>query len=182
MKKKVLAFVAAACCALALSAADYTCHLKVTVNETSGEQDEIPVQVVKDNDTYTLTLKNFILVQEGIALPVGNIEVAGVEGVDEYGFTTIKFNEPITITAGDDPNYGEGEWLGPLLGEVPLDMTARFTDNALSANIDIELAALNQIIGVELFGVVPVLEGDVNKDNEVNILDVDSIINIILEN
>ena len=90
--------------------------------------------------------------------------------------------ERITITDGDDPNYGEGEWLGPLLGEVPLDMTARFTDNALSANIDIELAALNQIIGVELFGVVPVLEGDVNKDNEVNILDVDSIIKIILEN
>lgn len=180
--KKVLAFVAALCCSLALTATNYSCHLKVTVNENSGEQDEIPVEVVKDNGTYTLTLKNFILVQDGVPLPVGNIEVAGVEGVDEYGFTTIRFNEPIFITAGDDPNYSESEWLGPLLGEVPLDMTARFTDSALSANIDIELAALGQIIGVELFGVAPELEGDVNKDNEVNILDVDSIIKIILTN
>ena len=61
-------------------------------------------------------------------------------------------------------------------------MTSRFTDTALSANIDISLELLNQVIGVELFGVAPALEGDVNKDGEVNIADVNKIISIILAN
>ena len=159
---KLLLTLAALCCTLALSATNYTCHLKVTVNETVSEQDEVPVEVVGNNGIYTLTLKNFVLVAEGIPLPVGNIEVSGIEGVDAgnievsgiegvdaYGYTTITFNSPITITAGDDPNYDF--WMGPELGEVPLDMTSRFTD-----------------------------EGDVNKDGEVNIADVNKIIDIIL--
>ena len=178
--KKFLFTLAALCCTMALSATNYTCHLKVTVNETVSEQDEVPVEVVGDNGVYTLTLKNFVLVAEGIPMPVGNIEVTGVEGVDAYGYTTIKFNSPITITAGDDPNYDF--WMGPELGEVPLDLTSRFTETALSANIDITLELLNQVIGVELFGVAPALEGDVNKDGEVNIADVNNIISIILAN
>ncbi len=175
---KLLLTLAAMCCTLALSATNYTCHLKVTVNETVSEQDEVPVEVVGNNGIYTLTLKNFVLVAEGIPLPVGNIEVSGIEGVDAYGYTTITFNSPITITAGDDPNYDF--WMGPELGEVPLDLTSRFTDTALNANIDISLELLNQVIGVELFGVAPALEGDVNKDGEVNIADVNKIIDIIL--
>ena len=108
---KLLLTLAAVCCTMALSATNYTCHLKVTVNETVSEQDEVPVEVVGDNGFYTLTLKNFVLVAEGIPMPVGNIEVSGVEGVDEYGYTTIIFNSPIIITAGDDPNYDF--WMGP---------------------------------------------------------------------
>ena len=75
--------------------------------------------------------------------------------------------------------------MGPELGEVPLDLTARFTDTALSANIDIDLALLGQIIGVQLFGVAPAeagIEGDVNHDGEVNIADVNSVVSIILNN
>lgn len=177
--KKVLFTLAAVCCTLALSATTYTSHLKVTINGSSTEQDQVPVEVVEDEATYTLTLKNFVLVAEGIPMPVGNIEVAGVKGIDEYGYTTIMFNSPIAITAGDDPAYDF--WMGPELGEVPLDMVARFTDTALSANIDINLELLGQVIGVQLFGVVPAPKlGDVNKDGEVNIADVNKVIDIIL--
>jgi len=88
------------------------------------------------------------------------------------------FNSPIAITAGDDPNYDF--WMGPDLGEVPLDMVARFTDNALSANIDINLEVLGQVIGVQLFGVAPSNDCDVNKDAEVNIADVNKVIDYIL--
>lgn len=178
MKKRFLITLAAVCCTLALSATTYTCHLKVTINGTSTEQDQVPVEVVEEDNTYTLTLKNFVLIAEGIPMPVGNIQVAGVKGIDEYGYTTIMFNSPVPITAGDDPQYDF--WMGPDLGEVPLDLTSRFTDSALSANIDIDLQLLGQIIGVELFGVAPVLEGDVNKDGEVNIADVNNVIRIIL--
>ena len=96
------------------------------------------------------------------------------------------FNGPITITPGDDPAYSQDEWLGPILGEVPIDATARFTDTALSANIDINLAAMGQIIQVNLFGVAPAsvtpaLDGDVNHDGEVNVSDVNKVIDIILK-
>lgn len=179
--KKLFVMLAAVCCAMALSATTYTSHLKVTINGSAAEQDQVPVEVVETDGTYTLTLKNFVLVAEGIPMPVGNIEVSGVEGVDEYGYTTILFNAPITITAGDDPQYDF--WMGPELGEVPLDLVSRFTDTALSANIDIQLDLLGQTIGVQLFGVAPAtggLNGDVNHDGEVNIADVNSVIGIIL--
>ena len=60
MKKLFLMF-AAICCAMALNATSYSCHLKVTINEEVAEQDQVPVMVVKNGGTYTLTLKNFIL-------------------------------------------------------------------------------------------------------------------------
>ena len=168
------------CCALALTATTYTCHIKVTVNGTVSEQDEVPVVVTGNNGVYDLSLNNFCLSSEGVTMPVGNIAVSGVEGVDEYGYTTIKFNAPITITPGNDGIHTEDEWIGPMLGDVPLDLTARFTNTALDANIDIELAVMDQTIGVSLFGVSPAIKGDVNEDGEVGISDVNAVIDIIL--
>ena len=172
--------MAAVCCALAINATTYTSHIKVTVNTSSSEQDEVQVVLNEQNGLYNLSLKNFCLTAEGMTLPVGNIELSGLHGVDQYGYTTIVFNGPITITAGDDPAYGQDDWLGPMLGEVPIIATARFTDTALSANIDINLEMLDQIIGVNLFGVAPALEGDVNHDGEVTVSDVNKVIDIIL--
>ena len=179
--KKILLSLAALCCCMALGATNYTCHLEVNVNGNLAEQEEVPVVVVEENGYYTLTLKNFVLVQDGVSLPVGNIEVSGVTGQDQYGYTKISLVKPIQITAGDDPAVGgEDAWIGPLLGEVPIDLTARFTPTALDATIDIRLEAMGQTIGVKLFGVVPVVEGDVNGDNDVNISDVNKVVSIIL--
>jgi hypothetical protein len=181
--KKIFAFAAAACCALALSATTYNCHLKVVINGEVAEQDEVPVVVTEHADgTYDLSLKNFVLWMGDFPMPVGNINVTGVEGVDEYGYTTIKFADEILITEGDDPQFDT--WAGPLLGNVPIDMTARFTDTAASANIDIDMQQmLGQVITVSIFGVAPAqsgLEGDVNHDGEVNLSDVNKVIDIIL--
>ena len=178
--KKAFVMLAAICCSLALNATIYTCHIKVVVNGTVSEQDEVPVVVTGSNGVYDLSLNNFCLSAEGFTMPVGNIAVSGVEGVDEYGYTTIKYNNPITITPGNDGVHSQDEWIGPLLGEVPIDLTARFTGTALDANIDIELAVMGQTIGVSLFGVAPAIKGDVNDDGEVSISDVNSVIDIIL--
>lgn len=182
--RKVFALLSVLCCALAVSATNYTCHIKVVVNGEVSEQDEVPVVVTGEYGVYNLTLNNFMLIsgEEGdqVTLPVGNIAVSGVEGVDEYGYTTIKFNSPIVITPGNDGVHSEDEWIGPMIGEVPIDLTARFTNTALDANIDIELAMLQQTIGVSLFGVAPTIKGDVNEDGEVGISDVNAVINIIL--
>lgn len=178
--KRIFVFLAAISCVMAMSATNYMCHLKVTVNGTVTEQDQVLVEVNQNNGGYDLSLKNFCLVAEGMSMPVGNIAVSGVEGVDEYGYTTITIQQPISITAGDDPNFSENEWLGPMLGEVPIDLTARFTNTAMDANIDIEMPGM--AIGVSIFGVAPMLKGDVNNDNVVNISDINAIIAIILGN
>lgn len=180
--KKLFVLMAAVCCAMALSATTYSSHLKVVINGEAAEQDQVQVVVTKADNGYNLSLKNFCLTIGEAVMPVGNIEVTNVEGVDEYGYTTIHHNSPLAITPGDDGVHQESEWVGPMLGEVPIDLTARFTDSALNANIDIELTILGQTIEVSLFGVAPVLDGDVNHDNEVNIADVNNVIDIVLSN
>ena len=101
--KKFIAIIAAACCAMGISAETYSSHVKVTINGTSTEQDNVQVVVTENDGLYNLSLKNFCLTSEGVTLPVGNIEVTGVEGVDEYGYTTLTFKAPVNITPGDDP-------------------------------------------------------------------------------
>ena len=169
--------MAALCCAMSLSATIYTCHLKVNVNGYVTEQDGVQVVVNNNNGTYDLSLNNFVLASGDQSLPVGNIAVSGVEGVDQYGYTTLTYNESVLITEGDDPQYDY--WMGTMLGEVPLNLTARFIDTALSANIDIVMGA-DMIIGVDIFGIAPELKGDVNKDGEVTVADVNAVIKEIL--
>ena len=180
--KKFLFTLTALCCAMALNATSYTCHVKVVINSTVTEQEEVVVDVTENNGKYELNLKNFVLISEGAAMPVGNVTVTGVEGVDEHGFTKITFNGTINITEGDDPQYDY--WLGPMISPVPTDASARFTDTAISGDLFIDMSStLGQIINVSIFGVAPAqegLEGDVNKDREVNIADVNKVIDIIL--
>ena len=175
--KKFLAFVAAAGCAMALSATTYTCHVKVVINSTTTEQELVQVEVTENNGTYDLDLKNFVLQSEGAYMPVGNVTVTGVDG-----FTKLIFNGTIYITEGNDPQYDY--WLGPMLGPVPTEAIARFTDTAISGDLFIDMKeSLGQTISVSIFGIAPAeegLEGDVNKDKEVNVADVNKVIDIIL--
>ena len=60
--KKFLSVMAAACCAMALNATIYTCHVKVTINSTVTEQEEVQVEVNENNGAYDLDLKNFVLI------------------------------------------------------------------------------------------------------------------------
>jgi hypothetical protein len=184
MKKYFALLFAALCCTMAMSATTYNCHLKVTINGEATEQDQVQVEITEAEDgTYNLSLKNFVLWMGDFPMPVGNIAVTGVAGTDEYGYTTIKFNDKLNITEGDDPNFDT--WAGPLLGDVPVVLTARFTDTAANADIDIDMKQMmGQVIAVSIFGVAPApeaLEGDVNHDGEVNVSDVNRVISIILK-
>ena len=179
--KKFFAFAAAACCAMALSATTYTCHLKVEINGQATEQEEVPVLVTNDNGSYSMYLNNFVLWMEGFPMPVGNITITNVQGVVEHGYTTIHYKGDINITAGDDPQFDT--WAGPLLSPVPVEIVTRFTETAAHASIYINLANMGQEINVSAFGVAPapaVLEGDVNHDGEISVADVNRVIDLIL--
>ena len=68
---------------MAINATNYTCHIKVTINGESTEQEEVPVVVTQNNGVYNLSLNNFVLWVGDFPMPVGNIAVSDVEGVDE---------------------------------------------------------------------------------------------------
>ena len=135
--KKLLSTMLAAVTALTALATNYTGTLTVTINGTSANT-ESTINVEPNGDDYTLSINNFVL--DG--LPIGNIVLtASATKVDEA--TILKANKNITITPGD----GDG-WVGPQLGEVPVNMTSIFKDGAMFTNIDIYFALLHQTINV----------------------------------
>ncbi len=137
--KKLFLTLTLALATVAAWATDYTGTLTVTVNGTSANTESTINVVDNGNDSYTLSINNFVL--EGI--PVGNI-VLTTTGTKQDEATILKANQNVTITEGE----GDG-WIGPQLGEVPINMTAIFKDGAMFTNIDIYLALLQQIINVQ---------------------------------
>ena len=179
--KKILAFFVAAVCAVSAMATNYEGELIVAINEETTAMGT-NITVDKTDAGYDLSIKNFKLVAGDQVLPVGNIELKGCEGTDAYGITTIKFNKKVTITAGDDPTIDADSWMGPMLGEVPIVMTAKLNDTVLSVNIDIDMQVLEQVIKVGFVGNAPApAKGDINEDGLLNVGDVSALINMLLK-
>ena len=126
----------------------FTDDLVVKINEESTPAQSTTVTVTETgNGEYTFSLKNFKLSMGEIELPVGNIILEGVKGeTDTQGFTTLAFDDGVTIQEGDDP---EETWIGPGLKEVPIKMTGKFKGDKLYCNIDINMETLNQVIKVQ---------------------------------
>ena len=172
--RKFFAFVASVACVFSAMATNYQGELTVTVNDETAVQGT-EITVTNTDGLYDLSIKNFKLVSGELVLPVGNIELKGCQGTDAYGITTIKFNNSVTIAPGDDPNVATDDWM-------PIEMTAKLNDQVLSVNIDINLALLEQIIKVSFVGNTPAsLEGDLTKDGVVNVSDVTTLVNKVLE-
>ena len=124
MKKKLLSLFAVAVCSLSALATDYTGTLTVTVNGSASSQSAtITVDENADN-TYNLVLKNFVLKSGDQTVPVGNIQIDSLAAVTTSGVTMLYVDRSIKISAGDDSSVSS--WLGPMLGAVPIKMSARF--------------------------------------------------------
>lgn len=116
----------------------YSNDLSVNIISPNGEGDAntVPeknsINFIKEVDgSYSLELKNFVL---GGEVPVGNIKVTNLT---QYGNTYIT-SQTINITAGDDEKYDAAEWLGPMLGEVPVDVNATINGDQMVAQISIK--------------------------------------------
>lgn len=140
--KKLFLTLMALVTSMAALATDYTGTLTVTVNGEATVQDNVTVSVVGNGNDYTLSINNFIM--EGI--PVGNIVVTA-PGTTDNGLTSIVSSQDIAITEGDDPSV-DG-WVGPELGEVPINMVLAINEFAMTTNIDILMADLGQTINVK---------------------------------
>ena len=160
--KKFLLTLAVALTALLATAqtTSYTDNLVVTIDGESTDPQETTIYVENNADgTFSLSLNKFILGEE---IPVGNIVVENITatGDDVKSFAV---SQNITIEAGDE---NVDDWLGPMLGEVPVELSGKMTDEKLYCTIDIDMnELLGQIIkvtfGTEFETEVP--EIDLNK-------------------
>mgnify|MGYP002707824927 CR=1 FL=1 len=152
MKKTLLTFCLSLCalCGMAQTQTNYSEKLVVTIDGNSTDSIPAAITVVDNGDgTCDFSLKNFILADDQSSVAIGNVDLKGVKMEKVDGVSNISTNQNIVIQPGDDPNYGEDEWLGPILGEVPIVLTGKLTATALYVNIDIDMSeTLEQVINV----------------------------------
>ncbi len=180
--KKMMLLLAAAVTSLAAMATTYSGVVRVSVNGLGASQ-EAAIDVDQNKDgTFTLSLKNFVLQAEDNVIGVGNIELPNVSATTTGGFNELAVDQSVTISAGD--LEGIDLWMGPLLGAVPIVMSAQFNDSALGATIDIDMSSsLGQVIEVQFTGVAPAApNADLNGDGVIDAADVTKIISILLGN
>lgn len=147
--KKIFTLFSAMLMSIASFATTYNGTLTVTVN---GEVSEQPTSVSIDevNGNYKLSINNFMLVSGETILPVGNIVIDHVPGAVNGGLTTLCTNQEIQIPAGNVEGIAEQDWLGPHLGNVPVEMNARFTgEGYVVTDIHINMVELDQVIDVK---------------------------------
>lgn len=125
----------------------YEDELVVTINGNSSAPQQTTINVDEKTDgTYTLSLNNFMLVDTESTIPVGNIVIHNIAAEEADRVKNFAVKQNINIVEGDI----EADWIGTYLGEVPVDMTGKMTDNKLYCNIDIDMtASLNQVINVK---------------------------------
>ena len=144
--KKIFTLVAMAMTAIAGMAADYTDSLTVTVNGVSNEQ-HATVKVEKGDDgLLTFSLNNFVLQSAETTMAIGNIVIDGLQPTLVGNDTLLVSSRDIQITEGDDANVEM--WLGPMLGDVPINFVAKLANGRAYASISIFMAALQQNIDV----------------------------------
>lgn len=126
----------------------YTDDLVVVIDGDSNAQPQTTINVDEKTDgTYTLSLNNFMLVDTENTIPVGNIVIHNIAADEADGVKNFAVKQDINIVEGD---VEAPFWMGPQLGEVPVEMTGKMTDNKLYCNIDIDMtASLNQTINVK---------------------------------
>ncbi len=148
--KKIFTCMVLLAISISSMATDYKDLLTVSVNGVSSEQEATISVEPTGEDTYTLSLKNFVMSQGDQKIGVGNIVLPNITGETVDGTTLLETSQTVEITEGDDPSIGS--WIGPILPEVPIELKAKIQGGKLYTVIHIDMkATLGQIIEV-VFG------------------------------
>ena len=145
--KKFFTFMLVAFAAVVARATDFNEPIVVTVNGVSSEQSGV-ITVVENNGTYDLTMKNFVLASEDGPMGVGNVALTGIVPQTVGNTVILQTAADVMISEGDDPSVFF--WMGPMLGPVPVDLKGKIENGHLRCFININLAAMGQIIQVTI--------------------------------
>ena len=144
--KKLFTLLMAATLAIGSYAKDYTDELAVTVNGSTTTQ-TATISVDKQADgRYNFALKNFKLNMAGKVMGIGNIELKNLVPATSSKGDVLATNTTITISKGDDKSVAG--WMGPILGQIPLQLKTLVQDDHLYTVIDINMTSLKQVIHV----------------------------------
>ena len=121
--KKIFTCMVLLAISISSMATDYKDLLTVSVNGVSSEQEATISVEPTGEDTYTLSLKNFVMSQGDQKIGVGNIVLPNITGETVDGTTLLETSQTVEITEGDDPSIGS--WIGPILPEVPIELKAK---------------------------------------------------------
>ena len=129
----------------------YTDNLVVTINDASTQPQETTIFFTDNGDgTCNFALNNFCLVDGDSKMGVGNIKVDTLTyAVGDDGIGVFSCDRVIQIAKGDDSNISD-VWLGPGLGDVPLILDGKITEDKVYVTIDINMESLGQMIHVTL--------------------------------
>lgn len=124
----------------AASTLDYTNSLSVSLGSALDTHQPAVIRLAKFNDgTYGLSLDNFAL---GGTMFVGDISLFNITPQESEGVISLSTEQNTTIMSGVLPGVAEEEWIGPMIGEVPINLAAQIKDEALVATINIPLVFL----------------------------------------
>lgn len=144
--KKIFTLLMAATLSIGSYAKDYTDTLAVTVNGSTTTQ-AATISVDKQADgRYNFALKNFKLTMAGTVMNIGNIELSNLVPATSSKGDVLATDTTITIKNGDDKSVAM--WMGPMLGNIPLQLKTLVQDDHLYTVIDINMASLHQTIHV----------------------------------
>ena len=168
MKKTLLTLMFAIATTFAMAqTTTFTDNLVVTIDGESTDPQETTIIVEQNaNGTYKLALNNFTL---GGMIQVGNIVLDGITVTESNGIKSFQTSQEIFITAGEG---NEEDWMGPMLGAIPVSLTGKMDTENLYCTIDIDMSeALGQMINV-VFGEedkVTSIE-DITVENSANVI------------
>lgn len=129
----------------------YTDNLVITINEESSAPIQAKVDVQFNGDgTFNFLLRNFVMTMEGQSAYVGNIYIEGLTlNTESEKFGTFAYEGDLLIQEGNLDGVAASEWLGPMLGPLPLTLSGKLTAEKLYVNIDLDLREiLNQVVNV----------------------------------
>lgn len=126
--------------------------LLVVVDSMAAPKQTACIEVTPNADgTINFSLKNFLLISGEDVMNVGNISVENLvlTPVSEEA-QSFNYNGDIMIQPGDLEDVDPSDWIGPMLGPIPLDLNGVLSYEHMYATININFTALQQIIYVEL--------------------------------
>ena len=128
------------------SGVSYTDDLVVTVANVDGNEESttIPASTINisqnSDGSYKLSIKNFAL---GPGMVLGDVVADNLTGTTDGEYTTIKMSEvPVKLS---------NEMYALALGDLKINLDAKFTADKLYALIDLNVTLLNQVVNV-VFG------------------------------
>ena len=124
---------------LAATATDYLGTLVVVIDGNVAQPTQTQIALDEQTDgKYGLTLKNFILVQEDDAVPVGNIVLKDIVAETVQDAMVLETKQDIKLEEGDAE--GVDFWLSTIMTDpIPVELKAVVKNGVLTADITVPI-------------------------------------------